>query len=131
MKHPETFSTNPNWYTKLTNSFPLMLDDKYILSNGIAWLFKENNKWVFIPRLTGNAHQYFNAVLFIRLALPPSIFLQIRFTSNRLFQFGIGWKLSGRFAVHFRFQTDASAAAGYHVGLPNTDQASGFNYGGH
>jgi hypothetical protein len=35
------------------------------------------------------------------------------------------------FKVHCRFQTDASAAAGYHVGMPNTDQAQGFEYGKH
>ena len=44
---------------------------------------------------------------------------------------GIGWKQAGRIAIHFRFQTDASSAIGYHVGLPNTDHASGFEYGRH
>jgi hypothetical protein len=128
MKHLEI---NGHWYDGILNSFPFCIDDKYILSNGIAWGFKENGKWNFKPRITGNTAQYFNALIFVRLALPFGVFVATRLTLTRLFQAGFGWKMSGRFAIHCRLQTDASAAAGYHVGMPNVGQAQGWDYGGH
>ena len=131
MKHMEYFN---NWYDGILNSWPFCIDDKYVKSNGIAIGFKENERWVFRPRITGNAHQFFNAILYLGLCLPFGVFCQIRWsdkpTGKQFIQFGIGYKNSGRFAILCRVQSDASAAVGYHPGLPNLGHATGFNYGG-
>lgn len=128
MKHLEYFG---HWYDKLLNSWPFLLDDTAIQSQGLAIGFIEDGQWHFKPRVTGNAHQYFNALLFIRLTWPVGLFLHIRLSKNRLLQCGIGYKLTGRFAIHCRLQSDESSAKGYHEGLPNTDHVSEFNYGPH
>ena len=130
MKHLEYFN---NWYDKILNSFPFCLDDSKIKTIGIAWIFRENNHWNVKPRITGNA-QYYNAMFFIRIGLPFALFMMIRWsdTGKRQFiQTGIGWKQTGRFAIHRRIQSDASSAIGYHAGLPNTDHAVAWNYGKH
>lgn len=132
MKHLEYFS---NWYDKLLNTWPFLIDDTSVKSNGIAWGFKENSKWSFVPRVTGNAHQFFNALFYFGLAWPLGLFCQIRWsdkpTGKQFIQFGIGYKNTGRIALLFRIQSDASSAIGYHPELPNLDHAQGFNYGGH
>jgi hypothetical protein len=157
-----------NWYDGVLNSWPFCLNRESIGTFGIAWLFKENGRWVFLPRITGD-HQYYNAQLFIRYATPSlfvtivtlylmywwvfvpvglawywsvlvkalampfafsGFFVGVRLTATRLWQFsGIGWKNNGRIALLFRFQTDASAAAGVHS--PNPGQATGWDYGEH
>ena len=132
MKHLETFN---HWYDKLLNNWPFLIDDTSVESLGIAWGFKENGKWVFTPRLTGNAHQFFNAIFFIRVVFPLGLFIQIRWsdkpTGKQFIQLGLGYKNTGRFAILCRVQSDASSAVGYHPGLPNNGQAQGFEYGGH
>ena len=131
MKHLEYFN---HWYDGILNSFPFLLDDSSIKTMGIAWLFRDNNIWNLMPRITGNDAQYYNAMFFIRIGIPFSLFFMIRWsaTSKRQFiQTGIGWKQNGRFAILFRFQTDASAAVGYHEGLPNLGQSTGWNFGKH
>ena len=128
MKHLEYFN---NWYDKILNSFPLLLDDTSINTIGIAWIFKDNDKWKLKPIVTESDAQFYNAQFFIRIGFPFAVFVHARLSSNRLFQGGIGWKQTGRFAILFRFQTDASAAIGYHEGLPNTGQATGWNFGKH
>ena len=127
MKHLEYFK---NWYDGILNSFPFLLDDTKIKTIGIAWIFQENNDWNLTPRITGN-EQYYNAQFFVRFGLPFALFFHMRLSSTRLFQCGLGWKQTGRFAIHRRVQSDASSAAGYHAGLPNTDQATAWNYGKH
>ena len=130
MKHLEHFN---HWYDGILNSFPFCLDDSKIKTIGIAWLFRENNRWNVTPRITGDA-QYYNAMFFMRIGLPFALFFMIRWsaTGRRQFiQFGIGWKQNGRFAIHRRIQSDASSAIGYHAGLPNTDHVTGFDYGKH
>lgn len=111
----------------------LSIDSDWIKSVGIAWLFKEHGKWVFTPRVTGQQSLFFNSVLFLRLSLPLGIFWSVRWSANSavkaLWQAGIGFKLNGRFAILFRFQSDETSAAG--VTGPNTGQATGFNYGTH
>jgi len=132
------------------------IDSDYVRSFAVAWLFKENGKWVLTPRFTGNTALYYNAVFFVRwtttpliILLPiitalvgsnwPALFLlhglfwsfrwSASSTSKALWQAGIGWKLNGRFAPLFRFQSDESSATG--VTGPNFGQATGFNYGTH
>jgi hypothetical protein len=111
------------------NKWPLLIDTETIKSIGIAWLFKENGTWNFLPRVTGNVALFYNAQFFLRLSLPFGVFFGLRLGPIYLFQCGIGWKLNGRFAILFRLQTDASAAAG--VSGPNYGQSTGYSYGTH
>ena len=130
MKHLEYFN---HWYDRLLNTFPFCLDDSQIKTIGIAWIFRENNHWNLTPRITGNA-QYYNAMFFVRIGFPFALFFMFRWSAigkHQFIQAGIGWKQTGRFAVHCRVQTDANAAIGYHAGLSNTDQAIAWNYGKH
>ena len=111
------------------NQFPILIDTDWIHSIGVAWIFKEDGKWNFKPRITGDKSLFYNAQFFLRLSLPLGIFFGMRLTTERLFQCGIGWKLNGRLAVLFRFQTDESAAKG--VTGPNYGQSTGWDYGTH
>ena len=129
MIHPESFPSNASWYTKLTNRWPLMLDDQSIHTISIAWGFKLLGEWDFKPAIVRENWQYTNAIFSIRFGLPFALFVHFRPLKSHFMQFGIGWKQSGRFAIHFRIQSDASAAQGYHAGLPNNNQAINFNYG--
>ena len=105
------------------------IDSDWVRSVGIAWLFKEDGKWIFMPRITGNTSLFYNGVLFIRLCLPFGLFFHFRPVRNQLFQTGVGWALNGRLKLLFRIQSDESAAAG--VTGPNYGQATGFDYGTH
>ena len=109
------------------------IDEDWVRSVGVAWLFKEGGRWKFTPRITGNTSLFYNAVFFVRLSLPFGVFWSIRWSGSSakkaLWQAGIGWKLNGRLAVLFRFQSDASSAAG--VTGPNVGQSGGFEYGTH
>ena len=127
-KHLENFG---DWWDGILNLFPFCLDDSLIKTIGIAWIFQEQGVWKFKPRIVPTGWQYANACIFVRFGLPFAFFVQLRASETHLWQGGFGWKQSGRIAIHCRFQTDASAAVGFHVGLPNTDQSSGFEYGRH
>lgn len=73
-----------------------------------------------------------NGLLYVRLLWPLGLFVHVRWCGScaRTFlQVGLGWKLNGRFAVLFRVQSDASAAAG--VSGPNIGQAAGWLEGNH
>lgn len=117
----------------LLNQWPWLLDTDSIKSVGIAWLFKEDGKWCFLPRITESRSLFYNAVFFMRLAWPFGIFASFRWsastTDKALLQVGLGWKLNGRITVTIRVQSDASSAAGS-TG-PNYGQATGFDYGTH
>ena len=121
----------PFWLYWLGNA--TAIDDKYVKSIGIAWLFKEGGRWVFSPRITGEQSLFFNAVFFLRLSLPFGVFFAIRWAASSvkksLFQTGIGWALNGRLKLLLRVQSDATSAAG--VTGPNYGQATGFDYGTH
>ncbi len=127
LQHPG----EPYWLHWLGNA--TAIDDKYIKSIGIAWLFKEGGKWKFIPRITGQQSLFFNAVFFLRLSLPFGVFFSFRWSASSvkksLFQTGIGWALNGRLKLLLRVQSDATSAAG--VTGPNYGQATGFDYGTH
>lgn len=144
-QHPR----EPHWLYWLGNA--TAIDDTWIKSIGIAWLFKDKVplhrgfrsdlfepaplgiKWIFTPRITGEQSLFFNAVFFFRLCWRPGVFFSFRWsgssTKKALFQCGIGWKLNGRFAFILRIQSDETSAAG--SSSPNTGQATGFNYGTH
>ena len=122
----------PFWLYWLGNA--TAIDDQYVKSIGIAWLFKEGGKWVFMPRITGEQSLFFNAVFFLRLSLPFGIFFGFRWSASSvkkaLFQTGMGWKLNGRLAVLLRIQSDVASSKG--VTGPNYGQATGgFDYGPH
>lgn len=126
MKYPKTYNP-PHWFDKYLNKFPFCVDADYIKTIGIAWIFKENNKWNYIPRITGS-HQYYNAQFFLRIGW-LGVWFHTRLSKTNLLQIGIGWKQNGRFGIHFRFQTDKSAAEG--TTSHNYGQASGWDYGEH
>lgn len=117
----------------LLNQWPLLLDTESIESIGIAWLFKENDRWCFMPRITGEVSLFYNAVFFLRLSVPFGAFASLRWsassTARALLQLGAGWKLNGRISLLLRIQSDATSAAG--ASGPNYGQATGFNYGTH
>lgn len=134
---PLTFSyedrhTNESWLMwKLGNA--LVVPREWVKSIGIVWGFKENDKWCFKPRITGQDSLYFNGVIFLRFSLPFDIRLGIRWSGRTdrasLWQGGLGFKLNGRFAPTFRVQSDDSAAAG--TSSPNYFDGVGWNYGSH
>lgn len=130
------------------------IDSDYVLSLGIAWLFKENDKWRFIPRITDDNSLFYNAVFFARYTTTPflmiaqgltiiytdvvwgllfGLFFSVRWSSatdkKALFQTGLGWKLNGRLGLLLRVQSDKTSAAG--VTGPNLGQATGYTYGTH
>ena len=121
----------PFWLYWLGNA--TAIDDKYIKSIGIAWLFKEGGRWNFMPRITGQQSLFFNAMFFLRLSLPCGIFASVRWSpatdKKALLQTGLGWKLNGRLGVLLRIQSDKTSAAG--VTGPNVGQSGGFDYGPH
>ena len=138
----------------LLNQWPLLLDTDSIESIGVAWLFKEEGAWKFMPRITGDVSLFYNAVIFVRYSTVPAVFFaqvlltlatgwwwlmlfgafaSVRWsassTAKALLQVGVGWKLNGRIALLLRIQSDATSAAG--SSGPNYGQATGFNYGTH
>ena len=121
----------PFWLYWLGNA--TAIDDSYVKSIGIAWLFKEDGKWKFMPRITGQQSLFFNAVFFLRFSLPFGVFFSFRWSASSvkkaLLQTGIGWKLNGRLAVLLRIQSDISSAKG--VTGRNTGQSPSFCYGPH
>lgn len=102
---------------------------EWIASVAIAWIFKDADRWSFIPRFCGELSLFWNAQFFLRISFPFGGFFGMRLGPVYLFQTGFGWKLNGRFGILFRIQTDASAAAG--VTGPNYGQATGYNFGTH
>lgn len=109
------------------------IDSNFVKSIGVAWLFKDNGEWKFIPRITGNTSLFYNSIFFLRLSFPLGIFFSFRWSESiekkSLWQTGVGWKLNGRLGVLFRIQSDKTSAAG--VTGPNFGQATGFEYGTH
>ena len=123
---------NEPWWQWMLGNF-LVVPVEWLKSIGIVWGFKENDKWCFKPRITGEGSLYFNGILFLRLSLPFDVRFGLRWsgssTKAALFQTGLGFKLNGRFAPTVRVQSDGSSAAGTYS--PNPGQAQGWNYGGH
>jgi hypothetical protein len=81
-----------------------------------------------------DASLYYNGILFFRVMLPFFIGLHVRWSGDpavrrQFLQTHIGWKKNGDFAITFRIQNDASAAAG--SSGPNVNQAPGWNCGTH
>lgn len=111
----------------------LTVDQDVMRSFAVAWLFKRDGRWCFIPERVGDQSLFYNAVFFVRFNWPLGLFWSVRWSSatdkKALFQSGLGFKLNGRFAILLRIQSDKTSAAG--VTGPNTGQATGFNFGTH
>lgn len=114
----------------------LSVDEDYTKGYGLAFGFKENSKWNFIPRFTKDDSLFYNAILFFRLVtlfgfIPVGFFFGFRWsgstTKKAYLQSGIGIKGNGRFAILFRVQSDPSAATGYNA--PNYGQSIGWEFG--
>ena len=129
LEHGSKFS----WVNTILNTWPFVLDMESIKSISIAWLFKEDGKWIYRPRMTGDKSLFFNAIFFLRLSSPFGIFFSFRWRESSIakaiFQTGIGWKLNGRITITLRVQSDKASAAG--DSGQNTGQAQGFEYGTH
>lgn len=130
-----TIEGNPD---DLLNQWPFLIDTESIRSVGVAWLFKEDGEWRFLPRITEDRSLFYNAIFFVRFGLPFLVAFSFRWSADgwmifgkarALFQFCIGWKLNGRISLNARIQNDATSAEG--VTGPNYGQATGFNYGTH
>lgn len=121
----------PEWLWKLGNF--LTVDSDEVRSIGIAWLFTEQGKWRFLPRLCAKTSLFYNAVFFVRFCWPFGFFWSVRWSgaSDRkaMLQTGLGFKLNGRFAILLRVQSDKTSAAG--VTGPNLGQSGGFEFGTH
>lgn len=125
----------------LLNHWPLLLDTESI--KPIAEVeYGANRQSASLPDCTALAIRtggacttrslFRNGMVYVRLLWPFGLFLHVRWCGNcrRAFlQAGIGWKLNGRFAVLFRVQSDATAAAG--TSGPNFGQAPGWSEGEH
>ena len=122
----------PLWLHRFGNWSAIDSDSVHSLF-ALAWLFKEDGKWIFTPRACGSTSLFYNAVLFVRIASPFGIFASVRWSGSTsgksILQAGIGWKLNGRLAILFRIQSDQTSAQG--VTGPNSGQATGFDFGTH
>lgn len=111
----------PGWLNALLNKAPFCLDTESIKSVAFA----VDNEGPYFP---GTKSLFYNGYFMIRLVWPFGVFVHIKVSADRRTQFGIGWKLNGRFAITLRpWQTDANAAKG--VQGPNYGQASAWNRG--
>ena len=140
MKYTETDPRLPVWLNNLLNRAPLLLDSEKIKPGAmILWRCRDpsTGAWCGLTGRLGrseyDSHLFWNACLFLRVLLPFCICFQLRWSGSTkqkaLFQLVFGWKLNGRFAITCRVQSDTTSAAG--VLSPNTDQASGWDCGGH
>jgi len=110
----------------------LTVDEDSMRSVAVAWIFKEDGRWVFTPRLCSDQALFFNAIFFIRLLWPFGLYWMLRWAAEgprAYWQSGFGFKGNGRFSITFRIQGDKASAAG--VNGPNLGQAQGFDFGPH
>lgn len=107
-----------DWRDKVFNA--IAVPTEWVKSVAVAW----DKDGVYFP---GTRSLYYNGFVFLRLSLPFGIFLHLKPLKNLRFQTGLGWKLIGRFAMTFRFQTDESAFLGNRG--DNYGQAAGWERG--
>jgi hypothetical protein len=129
------FHADPNATAK-PGQPPTGVDPKPGLRAHMVWLGNEVcgpafTLW-YMPKFSTHGDSlFYNAPIFIRV-MWPFVGIMIRWsgssTKRAYFQCGIGWKLNGRFAPIFRFQSDPSAAIG--MDAPNPDQGFGWAYRG-
>lgn len=110
-----------NWFDRLNNAIAVDAD----AVRTIAWAWDAEG--MYSP---GRRSLFYNGAIMARVCWPLGLFLHLRFTATHRSQFGLGWKLNGRFGIIFRpWQSNASGAAGAHENAPNVDQASGWERG--
>jgi hypothetical protein len=119
MKISET-NYGGDWRDRLLNSWPFLLDTDTIRTAAWAW----DNEGIYRP---GTRSLYYNGFIFLRLSLPFGVFVHLKPLRNLRIQAGLGWKLNGRFAMTFRFQSDESAFDGERG--DNYGQAAGWDRG--
>ena len=111
----------------------LTVDQDFMKSVGWVCGFRFGGKWQWKPIKVSNQSLFYNGVFFIRFNWPLGLFGSFRWSAatdrKALFQFGIGFKLNGRFALLLRVQSDKTSAAG--VTGKNMGQRTGFDYGCH
>lgn len=131
----ETDPRLPDWLNAVLNAPPFLLPMQFIvpvLCLTCGYVRAVQGGWMMAALDRGpNPQMFWNGAVCVRFMLPFCICLQLRWRASgspSYWQFLLGWKINGRFTVAFRFEDDASAAAG--VLAPNTDQSSGWNEGG-
>ena len=109
-----------NWWDRLLNSFPFLIDTDYIGTLAFAW----DEEGPYSPE---DRSLFYNGYFMFRWVFPFGLWFHIKPARNLRIQFGLGWKLNGRIGLTLRFQTDESAADGEHG--PNLGQASAWARG--
>jgi hypothetical protein len=108
-----------NWFDQLNND---IARDANAMRTVFSWAW--DNKGVYSP---ADESLFYNGYVMVRIT-NGGVFLHLRLVKSRRSQFGIGYKLNGRFGLIFRpWQTNTGAAAGAHG--PNTGHAEGFDRG--
>lgn len=107
-----------NW---LLNCWPLCIHKDAVAT--IFTIARDGEGW-YRPE---NVSLFYNGYFFIRITWPFGIWVHIKRQVDLRRQYGIGWKLNGRFGATWRKQSDASAAAG--VTGRNFGQAAGWARG--
>lgn len=132
----------PTWLWKLGNWTTVPLE----WVRTVAWvsgfnLFPDEWTWEPVTTLfqpdpkTGHVPPLFwNGALFLRLVWPLGIFVQIRWsgstTKKSHAQFGLGWKVNGRFGLIARIRSDVDATQGAWSGIAGeNDSTPGWNWG--
>lgn len=114
----------------ILNAWPFCLDEDSM--RPVYAVARDAQGWWNPP----NGSLFYNGYFFFRLIWPLGAGIGITFRSSLRekwrgkfvrFQTWIGWKGNGRFALTFRFQTEAEAEAG--VNGPNLGQAKGYARG--
>ena len=105
----EEYNSPRTWVNKFLNAWPLLIDTASVRTLlALAW----DEQGIWRP---GSQSLYYNGAIMVRLTLPFGVWLHVKPLRNLRFQCGCGYKLNGRLAVTFRFQSDESAQTG--VGL--------------
>ena len=113
-----------DWLDRMLNRWPLCLHVESIKTLLAVSLFSTPGWGI---HREGTRSLFYNGVLFVRVTLPFGVWLHVKPVSWGRFQCGLGWKLNGRAAILFRFQSDTAAARG--VSGPNEGQASAWERG--
>lgn len=121
MKSLEQDPRLPTWLNALFNRWPLCIDPATVSTLfTLAW----DAQGLYVPE---ERSLFYNGYVFFRVTFPFGLWLHLKWKKESRFQCGLGWKLNGRLAVTFRYQSDAAAARG--VLGPNYGQAGAWDRG--
>ena len=135
-----TIENDPNlkpWVNTVLNSPPLCLPIEWcttliLASFGYKEQVHPDNPWryIFTRIQFGGKDLFWNSIFSISYGFPFCLAIMFRWRATgdpSYWQFVIGWKPNGRFALTCRFEDDASSAAG--MNAPNPGQVQGWEGG--